>query len=850
MQTQQDKRPTLGDTLRRYLLSRQPDSSQIDLQSGLLGTLLAAGAYILSRAPLLFSVNPLPLALLCAADGKIGYLLVGILLGLWHSELSHAWWYIISAGVILLLRVVARLYFSPPRPGDQHTPQELRQLYFRRRLSQLKRLCYQGGSTSSRQEEEPANTPLPPLFDEPVSLRVLASLGGALVFGFGICASGGFAFYDLYGALFCLLLTPAATALFAVSLSAKPFTPPVSHAPLWRLAGLVALLAAVNFCGRELTLLALSPVVAFSVIVSLISVRRHGLGAGLLMALVCGITYDALIIPMYVCLVSLYAFLSPAVGRFALLPATLGALIYLLLCGDDTALLALAPSLAVGVLLDTVIVRLHGCWTHLQQSGISDREHPRQDPIKQRLMLEQAHHDRLLERISSISGAFSHLSEVFRQLADQPTHRKASELRQLCEQSMDGVCSDCQNQSACYDRDSLSVLNTLHAMTRALQSHGQISQGCLDEGLRERCPHKQTIITDVNLRVSRMNYEALHSAQGEQFAFCCDEIAHLLRDLTHTDERGEDEVNLSLGEAVATYFDKREIAVRQVIVSGLNKKTIRILGITPAGLTIPQAQLQDDLTKIFHVPLSKLHYDGADDGTLSLSTLPRWRVDYTHRTLAAEQKKNTEKKRPACGDTVRVFEVKDGVFCALLCDGMGHGAQAASISGICGVFLERVLRAGIGVETALRMLNHYLLSRTQGPEDEISSSVDLFMLNLYTGQGQFIKSGAAASLILRDDRLFRLSSHTLPIGILHAVDTQILPFEAQAGDHILLISDGICDSEGEENDASWLAESLQNNRFEQDGALLDHLFAQARAHGSLDDMSVISIRVSCESVDE
>ena len=845
MQTQQNKRPTLGEALRRYLLSRQPTSPPIDLQSGLMGILLAAGAYILSRAPLLFSVNPLPLALLCAADGQIGYLLIGILLGLWQSELSNGWWYIISTGAILLLRIIARLYFSPPRPGDPHTPQELRQLYFRRRLSQLKRLCYQGGSASSQQEEESVNAPLPPLFDEPVALRVLASLGGALVFGFGICASGGFAFYDLYGALFCLLLTPAATALFAVSLSAKPFTPPVSHAPLWRLAGLVALLAAVNFCGRELTFLALSPVVVFSVIVGLIAVKRHGLGAGLLVAIVCGLTYDALIIPMYVCLVALYAFLSPAVGQFALLPATLGALIYLLLCGDDTALLALAPSLAVGVLLHTMLARLQGYWQQLHHTMKTETDPPtKQDPTKQKLALEQAHHAQLLDRISGISGAFSHLSEVFRQLADQPTHRKIGELRSLCEQTLERICVDCPNNSRCYDRDSLSILNTLHTMSRALQREGQIGEDSFDENLREHCQRKRSILIDVNDRMNRLNYEALHSAQGEQFAFCCDEIAHLLRDLTHSDAQNEDANNVALCDAITQYLNRLCISARQVVVSGQDKKIVRILGITPAALTVSQAQLQDGISKILHARVSKLHYDGTDDGTLSLYTLPRWRADYVHRALAAEQGKSKEKKRPACGDTLRVFEAKDGVFCALLCDGMGHGTQAASISGICGVFLERVLRAGLGVNTALRMLNHYLLSRTQTPEDEISSTVDLFMLNLYSGRGQFVKCGAAASLILRDDRLFRLSSHTLPIGILHAVDTQILPFEAQSGDHILLMSDGITDSAAEEGDQDWLIKTLESTHFEDEGALMDHLFSKARENGSKDDMSVISIRIS------
>lgn len=846
MQTQQNKRLHLGEALRRYLLSRQVTSPPSDLQSGVRGLLLAGAACILSHAPLLFSVNPLPLALLCAVDGQVGWILIGILIGLWQSGMSNLWWYIGGALAIIFLRIIARLYFTPPRAGDVYAPQQLRKLYFERRLVQLKRLCYQGGATPTTDKDKSC-TPLLSLFDEPVTLRVIVSVIGALIPCFGICATGGFAYYDLYGAVFYLLLTPAATALFAVSLSSKPSSSCSLYASLWRLLGIGALLASVSFCGRSLTFLALSPVVVLSVTVCLIAVRQYGLGAALFIALVCGIAYDALIIPMYVCLAAIYAFFSPAVGRFALLPATLGALIYLLVCGDESALLALSPSLAVGVLLDTVIVRLQGYWKTISDTMRSEAEQPiRQDATRQQLLLEQAHHEQLLDEISTMSGAFSHLSEVFRQLCDQPINRRTSELRELCEHTFEQTCHDCPNHTLCYEKDSLAMLNTLHAMCRSLQGEGTISEQCLDDILRERCPNKKTIVTDVNERFKHLNYEALHSMHGEQFAFCCDEIAHLLRDIVHTQDYGEDDNNNTLADAVAQYLHQNGIEARQVVISGQNKKRLRILGITPAALTLSQEKLHQDIGKILDAPLSKLHYDGADDGTLSVYTLSRWRVDYTHRALAAEQKRTGEKRRAACGDTLRVFEAKNGIFCALLCDGMGKGNRAANISGICGVFLERVLRAGVRVPTALRMLNHYLLSRTQTPDDEISSTIDLFMLDLYTGKGQFVKGGAAPSLILRDDRLFRLSSHTLPIGILHAVDIQTIPFEVQPGDHILLMSDGISDTESQEAGDDWLAEALQHTPREEDNQLLDHLFAQARAHGSKDDMSVVSIRISYE----
>ena len=60
------------------------------------------------------------------------------------------------------------------------------------------------------------------------------------------------------------------------------------------------------------------------------------------------------------------------------------------------------------------------------------------------------------------------------------------------------------------------------------------------------------------------------------------------------------------------------------------------------------------------------------------------------------------------------------------------------------------------------------------------------------------------------------------------------------------MSDGITDSAAEEGDQDWLIKTLESTHFEDEGALMDHLFSKARENGSKDDMSLISIRISYE----
>jgi serine/threonine protein phosphatase PrpC len=847
MQTNQHNRPRSGEAVRRWLLARRPSAQPpLYLRGSLRGLLLGSAAYVLSQAPLLFSVNPLAAALLCATDGQIGYVLFGILLGLWQRGAPSGWWYVASAAVILMGRCIARLYFTPRRPSDACSPQQLRRLYFKQRMTQLKRLCYQGGNEMMSDKTRSSTTPLPPLFDEPIAHRVTVSLLAALIPCLGIPATGGFVFYDLYGAVFYLLLSPTATALFAISLSADIAHPRATSGASWRLLGVGTLLAAVSFCGRTLSIFSLLPVVVLCVAVCLYAVRQHGLGAGVFLAMICGIAFDPLIIPMYLCLVIVYAFLAPAIGRFALLPATLASLIYLLICSNDSALLVLSPSLAVGVLTYSVALRLHGHWQTLLEraeeahtSGCVSNDHNRL-----LFLLEQAQNEQIIARISGISGAFSNLSEVLRQLQDKCPMPPPDELRRLCEQCFEAHCPDCPHHDVCHNDESLEILTTLHSLCRCLTTEGVAKEQCLETGLYERCPHRRKIIEEINFQIKRRSYELLHGSQHEQFSLCCEDIAHLLRDMAHHPTQTDEATNLALSASLASYLNKHSIEAREAFVFGEHQKHMRISGLTPAGITCSQEEFRRDMSKLLHAPVSRLHYDGADDGTFSLHTLPALRADYVHRTLSAEQNKKNTKKRPACGDTLRVFEAQQGVFCALICDGMGHGREAAKISGVCGIFLERLLRAGVPAQSALRLLNHYLLTRTTTPEQEICCTVDLLILDLYTGKGHLFKCGAAPSIIRRRGRLFRLASHTLPIGILHAIDTGIIPFEVQGGDQILLMSDGVSDADGDEGGENWLSDLLQGAVNEDDSALLESLFSGARARGSHDDMSAISIHLS------
>ena len=159
----------------------------------------------------------------------------------------------------------------------------------------------------------------------------------------------------------------------------------------------------------------------------------------------------------------------------------------------------------------------------------------------------------------------------------------------------------------------------------------------------------------------------------------------------------------------------------------------------------------------------------------------------------------------ACGDVISAFMTSDGRFFMLISDGMGSGKDAALTSGVCAVFIEKLLKAGASMDTSLKMLNSMM--RVRG--NEVAASVDLMELDLMSGSTRFVKSGAAPSFVLRGGRLFRLQSKTVPIGIVRALDAEMIKFETEPGDVIVMLSDGVTRSFEE---CPWLYDLLCDER--------------------------------------
>lgn len=168
----------------------------------------------------------------------------------------------------------------------------------------------------------------------------------------------------------------------------------------------------------------------------------------------------------------------------------------------------------------------------------------------------------------------------------------------------------------------------------------------------------------------------------------------------------------------------------------------------------------------------------------------------------AKAVKETEK---VSGDNYSFFETKTGYYMAVLSDGMGSGEKACADSEIVVDMAEKLMDAGFSVETTVRMINDALLA---GAENSNMSTLDFCGVDLYEGIATFVKIGSACTYIKSHDCIEKLTSSSLPLGIFHKQDIEVIQRRIYDGDYIVMLSDGVMDCILQEKGGEYLVDMI------------------------------------------
>lgn len=757
------------------------------------GVICAIMGALLGLCGLPFSTYPFGIALLCAADRKVIYIFIGVCASaLVHSE--HPVLFVSAYAAVLLIRTISRVTLDPLR---------------------------RDGSARV-------------FFSENLLLRMAtASLGGFIIGLYGLM-SEGFLYYDLFGALIYIIGAPASVfVLYGI------FNQSGVEGKLYYAAS--AAIVALSVLGaRHLAIYGISLSALLAMGISLYVVLRRGFVEGIAAAVIVGLAHSPLYAPVFIFAALMYGALRRVSSLFAAIAAFAAGISWGIYVGGVGAISSLfsallASSLVIGVVDKLFFSEKKGKEEIAEAVETVVEELPPKVCSVSGAEIAELRIAELERDLGALQGAFSELSRLFFDIGERMKKPLTADIRQICDRAFDSACASCRHKSRCWDKSYTEMVAAINSMSAEIHNSGKLDTGKIPQFLIRYCDRIGDIAAEIQHNTARHMRELLLFDKSEIFALDYEAISELIANGVRSEAR-EFEMDTVLSERLAGEMSALGERVLSVAVCGKEqKKAIVILG---SEETLEECR--ESLKNAVSCVLGKnvlLDSGEAINGAYRCIYAPRaqYALEY------AKGSRRAGDEDAYCGDTVNIFALDNGKQYALISDGMGSGADAALSSRIAAVFMEKILCAGGTCKTAIKMLNGFLRNKGGGSLHECSATLDLLETDLVHGAARLYKCGAAPTYVFRAGELFKLSSKTLPLGILGDIDIKKLRFDMKDGDVIIMVSDGV--TQGRE-ECAWLYDLLRKTLdAESIERCVDLIIDRAARESDADDISVVAVRV-------
>ena len=173
----------------------------------------------------------------------------------------------------------------------------------------------------------------------------------------------------------------------------------------------------------------------------------------------------------------------------------------------------------------------------------------------------------------------------------------------------------------------------------------------------------------------------------------------------------------------------------------------------------------------------------------SVRLLPACRYALETEALSVPRTEND-----VSGDYHSVVSLGDGRVAVLISDGMGVGRVASAQSQAAVSALARLLQTGLDAAFAVETVNALMSVR---PASDPFATLDVVVVDLYSGDAEMIKAGAPPAYIRRGSRVTAIGAPSAPAGVSIPARTASFHHTLEEGDIIVLATDGVTEGQSD-----------------------------------------------------
>ncbi len=390
---------------------------------------------------------------------------------------------------------------------------------------------------------------------------------------------------------------------------------------------------------------------------------------------------------------------------------------------------------------------------------------------------------RKLRNASEISTEiFSSLNVV----TDALNKSEKADMKKIYKKTKEGVCGSCGLYDACWSESFEDTEDCFNTLINMKKEGKYLENKTIPSHFASKCIRTEMISSSFNKLYSeyvikqRMEtrINEIQTLASEQFV----NVSSLLDSLC---EKISEDVRFDMDIAAKSRSAASSCALNPLesccVINSLEKITIEL-----KIETVKENFNFRPLLRQLEILLNKkLEYpEILIDGNVT-TLLFKEKADYKILSAAVQYSAAGEKYS---GDTYTTFTDDNGIFYAVICDGMGTGTKAAISSNLAISLLQKLIKAGFGVNAAINTVNTSLISKSN---DECSVTLDLTAVDLFTGHIEFYKCGAVETIVKKQRRIHLVNSPSLPLGIIKDSEISYGSGTIFEGDVLLMSSDGV-----------------------------------------------------------
>ncbi|MBE7043206.1 MAG: hypothetical protein E7399_06915 [Ruminococcaceae bacterium] len=457
--------------------------------------------------------------------------------------------------------------------------------------------------------------------------------------------------------------------------------------------------------------------------------------------------------------------------------------------------------------------------------------HPNQSENEARIK------ESLCQQLKNISAAFLQLSSSVFALAGQP--KIETDQSVLLSKIEERACNDCKLKELCWKRETGEMERLICHCFAIIEQNGSVCNRDVPIYFQKRCNNLSKYLYEINNLYELYKNElfwqgrldratAFTIRQLEDVSAVVDKLANQLNQNVSFNEE--------LAFAVSCELDRLGFSPKEVEVAKNTGGRYEVhLKIESCQMTGGCKEITSVLSQLLECPIEKT------EGDCKLGQCVLGFSEATPYRLLHAVSSTPRAGQSQSGDTTAVLTLPDGNLLLILSDGKGSGDKAHLQSSETVRLICRLLYAGFTPTSAVRLANSVL---GQQPDEEGFATIDLMLIDLSHPRADFIKSGACATYIKRQNLVKRIESQSLPAGILDEADMELKSESLLDGDLLVMLSDGVTDAYSDEKFLMTEINRLSrhNSPRQLAAALLDSA-KQQKGNTAWDDMTVVAARI-------